>query len=137
MCGKTGTAQNHGEDHSIFVAFAPRIHPKIAIAVIVENGGQGAHWAAPIASYMVEKYLTDTIRRPMDEFNRIKNANLMPDLANYYSSSRRSMLRDSIKKAKADSLRKLPAKKSVSTKSKKINTIAYLAPQTGKRSNNE
>jgi penicillin-binding protein 2 len=137
MCGKTGTAQNHGEDHSIFVAFAPRIHPKIAIAVIVENGGQGAHWAAPIASYMVEKYLTDTIRRPMDEFNRIKNANLMPDLANYYSSSRRSMLRDSIKKAKADSLRKLPAKKSVSTKSKKNNTLAYLITEPGRRRNNE
>jgi penicillin-binding protein 2 len=137
MCGKTGTAQNHGEDHSIFVAFAPRIHPKIAIAVIVENGGQGAHWAAPIASYMVEKYLTDTIKRPMDEFNRIKNANLMPDLANYYSSSHRAMIRDSIKKAKADSLRKNPASKSATTKKQKNNTVAYIATESSRRKRDE
>jgi penicillin-binding protein 2 len=66
MAGKTGTAQNsHGEDNSVFVAFAPRDNPKIAIAVVVENGGQGATWAAPIASFMVEKYLRDSIsRRP-------------------------------------------------------------------------
>lgn len=62
MCGKTGTAQNpHGADHSIFMAFAPREDPKIAISVYVENGGFGATWAAPIASLMIEKYLKDTI----------------------------------------------------------------------------
>lgn len=62
ICGKTGTAQNpHGEDHSVFVAFAPKDNPKIAIAVYVENGGFGATWAAPIASLMVEKYLKGTI----------------------------------------------------------------------------
>jgi penicillin-binding protein 2 len=62
ICGKTGTAQNpHGEDHSVFVAFAPKDNPKIAIAVYVENGGFGATWAAPIASLMVEKYLKRTI----------------------------------------------------------------------------
>ncbi len=62
ICGKTGTAQNpHGDDHSIFIAFAPKDDPKIAIAVYVENGGYGATWAAPIASLMVEKYLTDSI----------------------------------------------------------------------------
>jgi penicillin-binding protein 2 len=65
VCGKTGTAQNpHGEDHSVFVGFAPRDNPKIAIAVLVENGGWGATWAVPIASLMMEKYLTDTITRP-------------------------------------------------------------------------
>ena len=65
MCGKTGTAQNpHGNDHSMFVCFAPRENPKIAIAVAVENGGWGASWAAPIASLMVEKYLRDSISRP-------------------------------------------------------------------------
>ncbi|HAM11671.1 MAG TPA: penicillin-binding protein 2 [Bacteroidales bacterium] len=65
MAGKTGTAQNpHGEDHSIFVLFAPLDNPKIAISVIIENGGFGATWAAPIASLMVEKYLNDTIKRP-------------------------------------------------------------------------
>lgn len=65
ICGKTGTAQNpHGKDHSLFVAFAPRENPKIAIAVMVENSGYGATWAAPIASLMMEKYLTDSISRP-------------------------------------------------------------------------
>jgi penicillin-binding protein 2 len=58
VCGKTGTAQNpHGKDHSLYIAFAPRENPKIAIAVIVENGGFGATWAAPIASLMIENYL--------------------------------------------------------------------------------
>jgi penicillin-binding protein 2 len=65
MCGKTGTAQNpHGNDHSMFVCFAPRNNPKIAVAVAVENGGWGASWAAPIGSLMVEKYLKDSISRP-------------------------------------------------------------------------
>ena len=51
ICGKTGTAQNpHGKDHSLFVAFAPRYNPKIVIAIMVENAGFGATWAAPIAS---------------------------------------------------------------------------------------
>jgi penicillin-binding protein 2 len=64
ICGKTGTAQNpHGEDHSVFIAFAPKDNPKIAIAVFVENAGFGGTWAAPIASLMIEKYLTDTISR--------------------------------------------------------------------------
>ncbi len=65
FCGKTGTAQNpHGKDHSLFVAFAPRENPKIAIGIMVENGGWGASWAAPIASLMIEKYLTDSIATP-------------------------------------------------------------------------
>ena len=64
VCGKTGTAQNpHGEDHSIFIGFAPKDNPKIAIAVYVENGGWGSTWAVPIASLMIEKYLNDTIKR--------------------------------------------------------------------------
>lgn len=64
VCGKTGTAQNpHGKSHSIFVAFAPRENPKIAIACLVENGGYGSIWAAPIASLIIEKYLTDTVIR--------------------------------------------------------------------------
>jgi penicillin-binding protein 2 len=63
MCGKTGTVQNpHGKNHSVFIGFAPRDNPKIAIAVIVENAGFGGAFAAPIASYMAEKYLTDTIK---------------------------------------------------------------------------
>ncbi len=70
MCGKTGTAQNpHGENHSVFIAFAPRENPKIAIAVFVENAGYGATWAGRIASLMVEKYLKGTrTRKPMEDF---------------------------------------------------------------------
>lgn len=65
QCGKTGTAQNpHGEDHSNFILFAPKDNPQIAIAVVIENGGYGSTWAAPIASLMAEQYLTDTITRP-------------------------------------------------------------------------
>ena len=62
VCGKTGTAENpHGEDHSVFVAFAPKDDPKIAISVYVEHGKWGASYAAPIASLIIEKYLTDSI----------------------------------------------------------------------------
>lgn len=64
MCGKTGTAENpHGQDHSIFIAFAPKDDPKIALAIIVENGYWGSRWAAPIASLMIEDYLTGEITR--------------------------------------------------------------------------
>jgi penicillin-binding protein 2 len=64
VCGKTGTAQNpHGEDHSIFIGFAPKDNPKIALAVYVENGGWGSTWAVPIGSLMIEKYLNDSIER--------------------------------------------------------------------------
>ena len=77
VCGKTGTAKNpHGEDHSIFMAFAPKNNPKIAIAVYIENAGFGGTWAAPIASLMMEKYLLDTIADPLKE-KRILEANLM------------------------------------------------------------
>ncbi len=68
ICGKTGTAENpHGEDHSIFIAFAPKDNPKIAIAVYVENGGWGSTWAAPIASLMIEKYLKREISNKAQE----------------------------------------------------------------------
>jgi penicillin-binding protein 2 len=78
ICGKTGTAQNpHGEDHSLFVAFAPRENPKIAIAIMVENAGYGAAWAAPIASLMMEQYLTDSISRP-ELYERMIKGNLLP-----------------------------------------------------------
>jgi penicillin-binding protein 2 len=63
VCGKTGTVQNpHGDDHSVFVAFAPMNNPKIAIAVFIENAkGGGGLWAAPTAGLMIEKYLTRKI----------------------------------------------------------------------------
>jgi penicillin-binding protein 2 len=70
VCGKTGTVENYAivngtrtklDNHSVFVCFAPRVHPKIAIAVVVENAGYGATWAGPVASLMMEKYLNDSI----------------------------------------------------------------------------
>ena len=62
VCGKTGTAQNpHGKDNSVFICFAPKDDPKIAIAAYVENAGFGATWALPVASLMLEKYLTGEI----------------------------------------------------------------------------
>ncbi|SFU02684.1 penicillin-binding protein 2 [Algoriphagus locisalis] len=65
IAGKTGTAQNpHGEDHSVFIAFAPKDNPQIAIAVYVENAGWGGRAAASTASLMIEKYLKDSISRP-------------------------------------------------------------------------
>jgi penicillin-binding protein 2 len=79
ICGKTGTVQNpHGKDHSTFIAFAPKDNPKIAMAVFVENAGFGAEYAAPIASLMIEKYLTRTIRKERKYLEeRMMNANLI------------------------------------------------------------
>jgi len=57
VCGKTGTAQNHGQDHSIFMGFAPMNEPQIAVAVYVENGGYGADYGVPIGSLMMEQYI--------------------------------------------------------------------------------
>ena len=57
VCGKTGTAQNRGKDHSVFMGFAPMNNPKIAIAVYVENGGFGAVYGVPIGALMMEQYL--------------------------------------------------------------------------------
>ncbi|MDG1761051.1 MAG: penicillin-binding protein 2 [Flavobacteriaceae bacterium] len=73
VCGKTGTAENFTiidekrqqlTDHSIFIAFAPKKNPKIAIAVFVENGYWGNRWAAPIASLLIEKYINKEVSRP-------------------------------------------------------------------------
>ncbi|OFY68489.1 MAG: penicillin-binding protein 2 [Bacteroidetes bacterium RBG_13_42_15] len=77
VCGKTGTAQNpHGKEHSVFVAFAPKDDPTIAIAVFVENAGFGATYAAPVASLMIEKYLKGEItNKPLEQ--RIFELNLI------------------------------------------------------------
>jgi penicillin-binding protein 2 len=78
VCGKTGTAQNpHGKDHSVFFAFAPKENPKIAIAVFVENAGYGATWAAPIASLMIEEYLTGKHDTRKSLLEKMLNANLI------------------------------------------------------------
>jgi penicillin-binding protein 2 len=76
-CAKTGTAQNpHGKDHSVFVAFAPRDNPKIAIGILIENAGFGATWAGPIARLVMEKYLKGHITRP-DLEKRMLEADLI------------------------------------------------------------
>lgn len=97
-CAKTGTAQNpHGKNHSWFVAFAPKDNPTIAIAVVVENAGYGSTWAGPIAGFMMEKYLNDTIAADrLSEVERISKADLIPSAIKqwYYR-------RDSIRQAKA------------------------------------
>ena len=89
VCGKTGTAENfirlNNEkkqltDHSIFVAFAPKENPKIAIAVFIENGYWGSRWAAPIASLMIEKYLNGTVKRSWLE-KRMLEGSLMDEYA--------------------------------------------------------
>lgn len=85
VCAKTGTVENYAirngsrvklQNHSMFVAFAPRVNPKIAIAVCVENAGYGATWAGPIASLMIEKYLLGEVKRP-DLEKRMFEGNLM------------------------------------------------------------
>ena len=79
-CAKTGTAQNpHGKNHSLFVCFAPKDNPTIAVAVIVENAGFGATWAGPIGAFIMEKYLNDTIASDrLSEVERISKADLIP-----------------------------------------------------------
>ncbi len=87
MCGKTGTAQNpQGEDHSIFFCFAPRENPKIALAVYIENAGAGSRYAAPLASLLVEKYLSGKIS---EERQRIEDNVLSVDLREQYQSKLR------------------------------------------------
>lgn len=80
MCGKTGTVQNnHGKDHAFFVGFAPRVNPKIAIAVVVENAGFGSTFAAPIFSLLVEQYIKGKIERiELEEStaNQVTNSNV-------------------------------------------------------------
>lgn len=77
ICGKTGTAQNpRGDDNSVFICFAPKDNPKIAVAAYIEHGSFGARWAAPIASLLVEKYLNgETSRESLEQ--RVLEGNLM------------------------------------------------------------
>lgn len=80
ICGKTGTAQNRGKDHSVFMGFAPKENPKIAVAVYVEHGGFGATWGVPIGAMIIEKYLNgyiDESRQYLLDY--IRGFNLIPD----------------------------------------------------------
>ena len=79
VCGKTGTAENpHGADHSVFICFAPRENPQIAVAAYVENAGFGGTWACPISSLLVEKYLNGEIAESRKWVEKhVMDANLM------------------------------------------------------------
>ncbi len=106
ICAKTGTVENKAvvngqamkmKDHSVFVAFAPRVNPKIAIAVVVENAGFGATWAGPVASLMIEKYLLDSVsskRKHLEQ--KLYNANLVNKYTYAIDSAQR--LRDAIRR---------------------------------------
>ena len=93
ICGKTGTAENFTKidgkkvqltDHSIFIAFAPKDNPKVAIAVIVENGYWGARWAGKIAGLMIEKHLKGEItRKDMEAY--VLNGSLLEEYEKPYS----------------------------------------------------
>lgn len=105
VCAKTGTVENkaivHGEvmkmkDHSVFVAFAPKEDPKIAIAVIVENAGYGATWAGPAATLMIEKYLKDSISTKKKYLeDKMFNANLISEYV--YIIDKEQKYKDSIR----------------------------------------
>jgi penicillin-binding protein 2 len=95
MCGKTGTSQNQkGKDHSVFIAFAPKDNPKIAIAVFVENAGFGGFAAAPIASLIIEKYLKGRVDRK-DIETKFMN---MSYLANVTYNRSKIVKKDSLKR---------------------------------------
>jgi penicillin-binding protein 2 len=81
FCAKTGTAQNpHGKNHSLFVCFAPKENPTIAVAVVVENAGFGATWAGPIGGLIMEKYLNDTLTKESKaKVDYLSNVDLMPE----------------------------------------------------------
>ncbi len=98
ICGKTGTAENpHGEDHSIFMAFAPKDNPKIALAVFVENGYWGSRWAGPIATLMIEKFLNGSSYRKYEE-QRIMNGSLEEE----YERQLREIMMEKLQKEHED-----------------------------------
>ncbi|WP_431292401.1 penicillin-binding protein 2 [Pedobacter sp. P26] len=143
MCGKTGTVQNpHGKNHSVFIGFAPMDKPKIAIAVIVENGGFGGSYAAPISSFMVEKYLTDSIKPRSNGYTvkAFSETNLLPALIDKTKKVKLTKL-DSLKLRKTDSLKRVkdslkikPAilKQTAATKPRVNQPIVTLKPVTNK-----
>ena len=105
ICGKTGTVQNpHGKNHAVFMCFAPKDNPKIAIACIIENAGFGGTWAAPVATLMAEKYInkvTETTRPDLEK--RLLNAYFLSK-PKPIDTLRLKFLKDSIRKAKQDSI---------------------------------
>ena len=114
VCAKTGTVENYfrnkkQQNHSFFVAFAPKDNPRIAICVVVENAGFGSTWAAPIASLLMEKFLTDSIAgdHRKAEIERISNVVITPAKIRYELHRRDSIkqLRDSAQRVKERRMR--------------------------------
>jgi penicillin-binding protein 2 len=83
-CGKTGTAQNRGHDHSVFMGFAPMDEPKIAVAVYVENGGWGATYGVPIGGLIMEKYINGELSNASES----RATDIQNKRINYGSASR-------------------------------------------------
>ncbi|WP_333876852.1 penicillin-binding protein 2 [Flavobacterium sp.] len=123
ICGKTGTAENFAkingkrvklQDHSIFVAFAPKDNPKIAIAVFVENGYWGARWAGPITSLMIEKYIKRKITRK-DLEKRMLEGSLEAEYNKYIPNP----VKDTLINQMAKKPVKLVSKEAIKTKDSK------------------
>jgi penicillin-binding protein 2 len=142
VCGKTGTVENYAnvngrvekqQDHSFFSAFAPKDNPKIAIAVICENAGQGAWAAAPIASLLMEKYLKDSItgKARKDKYDLMVNKNLIPKLM------RQEMIKnDSLRKKREGEIQKAKEEKLKSNQQNatgKVTTGVEMTPPKNNR----
>jgi penicillin-binding protein 2 len=136
VCGKTGTVENYTRlngkkiklrNHSVFVAFAPKDDPKIAVAVIVENSGYGAQWAGPVASLMMERFLMDTIgKRRQYLVNRMARARLIPRITYIKDSiekkarrERYKLWKDSVKRSNKINANKKENSNKSKTKKKK------------------
>lgn len=118
ICGKTGTVENFAtvdgekvklQDHSVFLAFAPKENPKIVVAVFIENGGWGASWAGPIASLMIEKYLKKEITRT-DLEKRMFEGDLSDKYILKDISEKQREERERLKRLEKERLLKLKAK---------------------------
>jgi penicillin-binding protein 2 len=141
VCGKTGTVENYAnvngrvekqQDHSFFSAFAPKDNPKIAIAVICENAGQGAWAAAPIASLLIEKYLKDSItgKARKDKYDMMVNKNLIPKLM------RQEMIKnDSLRKKREGEIQKAKEEKQKSNQQNAAGKVTAGVEMTPPKNN--
>ena len=142
VCGKTGTVENYRiingkkmklKNHSMFVAFAPKDNPTIAVAVCVENSGYGATWAGPIASLMIEQFLTDTIS-PKRKYlvQRMASAKIIPQITYLLDSlqKQKDRQRELLRKQKADSLKRIENyKDSIKKLNTKNKSMFFIKPE--------
>lgn len=142
VCGKTGTVENYRiingkriklKNHSMFVAFAPRNNPKIAIAVAVENAGYGATWAGPIASLMIEQYLNDTIAPNRKALvSKMKTGKVIPSYVYLIDSIEKQIAKEKwrLELQRRDSLKRIEkykdSLKKINPQANKINRYQYL-----------